>query len=87
MDTVAFVEPDAHAYPAVHGPAHDAFGKPVVSPYLPALHGPLHDAVESPVVFPNRPAAQLLHTAAPATLYEPTPHIAAVALVEPAMQA
>ena len=47
----------------------------------------MQPALVRPGLAPYRPAAQLLHDPAPPTLYEPTPHIAAVALVDPAAHA
>ncbi len=35
---VAFVDPVAHAYPAVHVPEQDAVDKPAVEPKKPAAH-------------------------------------------------
>jgi hypothetical protein len=56
-------------------------------PHLyPALHTPEHVALDNPVVEPYSPAAQLVHDPAPAKLYVPSEHMAAVELVDPAAQ-
>ena len=59
---------------------------PVLQKY-PALQLPLHDAVAKPVVPPYSPAAHSMHDDAFPTLYVPTPHTLAVAVVEPATHA
>ena len=84
---MALVLPATHAYPAVHAPEQVALLTPAVDPYCPAGHKPVHDAVVRPVVFPYRPALQLVHTADRLTLYVPTGHSSAVALVLPAAHA
>ena len=80
---VAVVDPATHAYPAAHGPLHCAVDAPVALPYRPASHSPLHAGVDMPTLAPYDPAAQSLQSALPPTLYRPTPHTRAVALVEP----
>jgi hypothetical protein len=87
MAAVALVEPEAHAYPAAQLPLHAADDRPATAPYRPAAHAAVHAADVSPVPFPNRPAGHSTHSPAPDRLYRPTPHIAAVALVDPATHA
>ena len=53
----------------------------------PALQLPEHAATDMADVDPYRPGAQFVHTPAPATLYRPAGHIAAVAFVDPAAHA
>jgi hypothetical protein len=53
----------------------------------PALQLSVQDATGMAGVAPNRPAAQEKHTPAPDRLYLPAGHVAAVALVDPAMHA
>ena len=80
---VTLVVPVAHAYPAKHGPTHWLVIWPDTLPYRPPLHSPLQLAVVRPVELPNVPAGHGLHTPAPARLYRPALHTAAVALVDP----
>ena len=49
---VSLVDPAGHAYPALHGPAHDDVVAAVVLPYRPASHAPLHVDVVRPDVPP-----------------------------------
>ena len=86
-DAVALVDPAAHAYPAVQLPLHAGDERPGTAPYRPAAHAAVHAADVSRVPFPNRPAGQSTHCPAPDRLYRPTPHIAAVAVVDPATHA
>jgi hypothetical protein len=86
-DAVALVDPAAHSYPAVQLPLHAGDDRPGTAPYRPAAHAAVHAADVSRVPFPNRPAGQSTHCPAPDRLYWPTPHIAAVAVVDPATHA
>ena len=86
-DAVADTDPATHAYPAEHSPLHPAVVRPVLLPYTPAGHCAVHDAFVRPDVDPYRPTAHALHTPAPALLYCPAGHTAAVALVDPAAHA
>ena len=86
IDAVALVDPATHANPASQLPLQLADDIAAVAPYRPAAHADVHAAVVSPVVFPNRPAGQSTHTLAPDKLYRPTPHTAAVGVVERATQ-
>ena len=71
--------PAAHwAAVAVVDPATHAY---------PAAQLPLHAADGRPAVAPYVPAGHALHNPAPLKLYWPTPHITAVAFVDPATQA
>ena len=72
-------------WPAGHGAAV-ALVEPVEHAY-PAVHWPLHAAVPTAAVAPYRPAAHILHAPAPAKLYWPAGHAAAVELVDPAAHA
>jgi hypothetical protein len=86
-DAVALVDPAAHAYPAAQLPLHAADDRPATAPYRPAAHAAVHAADVSPVPSPNRPAGHSTHSPAPDRLYRPTPHMVAVALVDPATHA
>ncbi len=86
IDAVALVDPATHANPALQLPLQLADDIAAVAPYRPAAHADVHAAVVSPVVFPNRPAGQSTHTPAPDKLYRPTPHTAAVGVVDRATQ-
>ncbi len=72
--------------PALQLPLQLADDIAAVAPYRPAAHADVHAAVVRPVVFPNRPAGQSTHTPAPDKLYRPTPHTAAVGVVDRATQ-
>ena len=63
-----------------------AFVDPATQAY-PALQFPLHVGNDCPGVSPNTPAGQSAHCPAPDRLYRPTPHMVAVALVDPATHA
>ncbi len=84
---MAFVDPAAHAYPALQFPLHVSTDKPAVDPKRPAGHGAVHEGDVSPLVFPNRPAAHDVHALWPRTLYVPGRQIDAVALMDPTAHA
>ncbi len=73
--------------PAAQGPEQAADARPVVLPYVPAGHCAVQDALVSPAVEPNVPAGHSVQLPAPAKLYLPTAHTAAVGLVDPAAHA
>jgi hypothetical protein len=84
---VALVLPATQKCPAAHAPSHSDDDSPPIDPKRPAEHKPLQLATDSPLLLPNKPALQLVHDPAPPTLYWPTGHTAAVALVLPATHA
>lgn len=84
---VADVDPATHTYPALHSPLHAADVSPVILPYVPAGHCAVQDALVSPAVEPNVPTGHSVQLPAPAKLYLPTAHTAAVGLVDPAAHA
>jgi hypothetical protein len=81
---VEFVDPAAHAYPAVHGPVQPDVVRPDVAPYRPGSHGPVQVADDMAGEAPYSPATHGVHMLAPAVLYVPAPHSIAVDLVDPA---
>ena len=81
----ALVDPAAHADPAEHDPSHWSDTRPTLDPKRPAAHGPEQPADVSPDVAPYSPAAHRVHVPDPTPLYLPAGHIAAVALVDPAL--
>ena len=81
---VALTDPATQKYPAEQFPLQRSDDTPAAPPYRPAGHGAVQPAVVSPLLFPNTPAGHSLHAPCPPTLYLPGPHMAAVALVDPA---
>jgi hypothetical protein len=78
------VEPAGHAYPAVQLPEHDGVHRPDTAPNVPPGHRPLQADVARPDTAPKSPALQFVHVPAPAKLYVPAAHIAAVGELLPA---
>jgi hypothetical protein len=79
-------DPAGHMYPAAHGPVQAEVERPGRPPYRPASHSPEQMALNSAATAPYRPCAQSVHALAPAALYFPGTHSAAVALTLPATQ-
>ena len=87
MAAVGVVDPGTQAYPAVQLAVQEATVRPLDDPYRPASQGPLQSVVGMADTAPYRPALQFVHSPAPERLYFPAGHMAAVALVDPAMHA
>ena len=83
---MGLVEPGAHAYPALQLPLQVEFVSPDTDPYFPASQSPLQLAFGMADIAPYRPALQLMQANAPARLYLPAGHTAALAFVEAAPQ-
>lgn len=80
---VALVEPAGHAYPAEQFPEHAALVRPETAPKDPAGHSPEHVGTVRAGPEPYVPGGHWVHSLAPAPLYVPAEHTAAVALVDP----
>jgi hypothetical protein len=83
---VALVDPATHAYPALQLASQEGVVSPDTDPYRPLRHGPLQLEFGMADIAPYRPALQLMQANAPARLYLPAGHTAALAFVEAAPQ-
>lgn len=87
MTAVGEVDPGGQAYPALQSPEHSGVARPVVAPKVPPAQGAVQADDDSPDVDPYLPAPQGVQAPAPAVLYVPAGHSAAVEVTELAVQA